>query len=619
VITDHARAAAFLIADGVVPGNTGRNYVSRMIIRRAARFGSLMGLDEPFLAIVAQSIIENYGEFYNELPRNQAAILDNITREERRFQQTVEAGVSKLEGMLDQIQADDQKNMAGERAFDLYATYGLPLEITRDIAREQDIEVDVSGFQSAMEQHRLASGAGEVFGTFGDENIELYQDLLDDLEKEGKIGPQGILYDPYDRYEVEGEVLGMIRNGTLVQEAGPGDQVEILLPDTPFYVEAGGQVSDTGKIFSTSDPSWEIRVEGTRMPATGVIIHLGEVVSGKPAIGDRALAQVEVQRRLDIMRNHTATHLLHAELRAVLGDHARQAGSLVAPDRLRFDFTHPEALTKEQLQEIEAGVNQFIFRNYALNIVFKPLQVAIDEGATALFGEKYADNVRTITIGGEAPFSYELCGGTHVSETADIGTFLITSESSVGAGLRRIEAVTGHGAYKLVQHRFALLEETASLLETNSEQVVDKTETILNQLDEVRKQVTNLRREMGTQDFNRLIEQVPEVNGVPVLIASLPNADAETLREMSDRFRQQYPSSVALLASVSEGRPVLIATVTDDLVARGLHAGELVKYAADPLGGSGGGRPTLAQAGGKHPDQIEESLAKGQEWIQEKL
>jgi alanyl-tRNA synthetase len=619
VITDHARAAAFLIADGVVPGNTGRNYVSRMIIRRAARFGSLMGLDEPFLATVAQSIIDNYGDFYYELPRNQAAILDNITREERRFQQTVEAGVSKLEGMLDQIQADDQKNMAGERAFDLYATYGLPLEITRDIAREQDIEVDVSGFQSAMEQHRLASGAGEVFGTFGDENIELYQDLLDDLEKEGKIGPQGILYDPYDRYEVEGEVLGMIRNGTLVQEAGPGDQVEILLPDTPFYVEAGGQVSDTGKIFSTSDPSWEIRVEGTRMPATGVIIHLGEVVSGKPAIGDRALAQVEVQRRLDIMRNHTATHLLHAELRAVLGDHARQAGSLVAPDRLRFDFTHPEALTKEQLQEIEAGVNQNIFRNYALNIVFKPLQVAIDEGATALFGEKYADNVRTITIGGEAPFSYELCGGTHVSETADIGTFLITSESSVGAGLRRIEAVTGHGAYKLVQHRFALLEETASLLETNSEQVVDKTETILNQLDEVRKQVTNLRREMGTQDFNRLIEQVPEVNGVPVLIASLPNADAETLREMSDRFRQQYPSSVALLASVSEGRPVLIATVTDDLVARGLHAGELVKYAAEPLGGSGGGRPTFAQAGGKHPDQIEESLAKGQEWIQEKL
>jgi alanyl-tRNA synthetase len=619
VVTDHARAAAFLIADGVVPGNTGRNYVSRMIIRRAARFGSLMGLDEPFLAEVAQSIIDNYGEFYNELTRNQAAILDNLTREERRFQQTVEAGVSKLDAMLEKIQADDQKNMSGEKAFNLYATYGLPLEITRDIAREQEIEVDESGFQSAMEQHRLASGAGEVFGTFGDENIELYQELMEDLHKEGEIGSHGIVYDPYDRYEVEGKVISLVRNGVHISEAEPGDQVEVVLPDTPFYVEAGGQVSDTGAIKSISEPEWEIRVTGMRMPSTGVIVHLGEVISGNPATGDRVLAQVDVQRRFDIMRNHTATHLLHAELRAVLGDHARQAGSLVAPDRLRFDFTHPEALTKDQLHEIEAGVNQNIFRNYALDIVFKPLQVAIDEGATALFGEKYAENVRTITMGGESPFSYELCGGTHVSETADIGTFLITNEGSVGAGLRRIEAVTGHGAYNLVQHRFSLLEETARLLETSAEQIVDKAETILSQLDDVRKQVSSLRLEMNAQDFDRLIEDVPHVKGVPVLVASLPNADAETLREMSDRFRQQYPSSVALLASVSAGRPVLIATVTDDLVTRGLHAGELVKYAAQPLGGSGGGRPTLAQAGGKHPDQIDESLAMGQEWIQEKL
>lgn len=619
VITDHARAAAFLIADGVVPGNTGRNYVSRMIIRRAARFGSLMGLNEPFLATVAQSIIDNYGEFYNELNRNQATILDNITREEMRFQQTVEAGVSKLEVMLDQIQAESERDMPGEKAFDLYATYGLPLEITRDIAREKDIEVDEEGFQTAMEQHRLASGAGEVFGTFGDENIELYQELLEDLQEKGEVSPQGIRYDPYDRYEVEGKVLALVRDGALIQQAEPGDQVEVLLPDTPFYIEAGGQVSDTGIIRSTTDPKWEIRVKGMRMPASGVIVHVGEVIFGQPAAGDPVFAQVDIQRRFDIMRNHTATHLLHAELHSVLGDHARQAGSLVAPDRLRFDFTHPEALTKDQLHEIEAGVNRNIFRNYALNIVFKPLQVAIDEGAIALFGEKYAENVRTITIGDETPFSYELCGGTHVRETADIGTFLITGESSVGAGLRRIEAVTGHGAYELVQHRFSLLEETARLLEANTEQVVDKTETILSQLDEVRKQVASLRREMSAQDFDRLIEDVPQIEGIPVLVANLPNADAETLREMSDRFRQQYPSSVALLASVSSGRPVLIATVTDDLVARGLHAGEMVKYAAKPLGGSGGGRPTLAQAGGKHPEQIEESLAKGQEWIKDKL
>jgi alanyl-tRNA synthetase len=619
VITDHSRAAAFLIADGVVPGNTGRNYVSRMIIRRAARFGSLMGLHEPFLAQVAMSVIENYGDFYNELPRNKTAILDNLTREETRFQRTVEAGVSKLEAMLDQTQESGQKNMPGEMAFDLYATYGLPLEITRDIAREQGVEVDEQGFQSAMEGHRLASGAGEVFGVFGDENIELYQDLLVELVNEGKIDSQGVNNDPYDKYEVEGTVLALIKDGVLVTSAEPGDQVEVLLPETPFYIEAGGQVSDTGCIFSLSGPGWEIEVNDTRQPSAGMVVHVGEVISGNPNRNDRALARVDIQRRFDIMRNHTATHLLHAELHAVLGDHARQAGSLVAPDRLRFDFTHPEALTDDQLDRIEAGVNRNIFANYALDIVYKPLQEAINEGAMALFGEKYAENVRTISIGRDEPFSYELCGGTHVGETADIGTFLITSESSVGAGLRRIEAVTGHGAYELVHHRFNLLDQTARLLDTNSEQVLDKTRSVLEQLDQARKQVSYLRRDMAAQDFNRLMDDVPLVAGVPVLIASLPEADAETLREMTDRFRQKYPSSVSLLASVSAGRPMLIAAVTEDLVARGLHAGELVKYAALPLGGSGGGRPTLAQAGGKDPEQLDEAMSMAQEWVEEKL
>ncbi len=619
VITDHSRAAAFLIADGVVPGNTGRNYVSRMIIRRAARFGSLIGLNEPFLAQVAMSVIENYGDFYSELVRNKTAILDNLTREETRFQQTVEAGVSKLETMLDQTQGSGQKRMPGGKAFDLYATYGLPLEITRDIAREQGIEVDEQGFETAMEQHRLASGAGEVFGVFGDENIELYQDLLMGLVNAGVINSKGVINDPYDKYEVEGKVLALVKDGALVTSAEPGDQVEVLLPETPFYVEAGGQVSDTGSIISLSDPGWEIKVNDIRQPSAGVIIHVGEVISGNPNSGDHELARVDIQRRLDIMRNHTATHLLHAELHAVLGDHARQAGSLVAPDRLRFDFTHPEALTDDQLDMIEAGVNRNIFANYALDIVNKPLQEAIDEGAMALFGEKYAENVRTISIGREEPFSYELCGGTHVGETADIGIFLIISESSVGAGLRRIEAVTGTGAYELIHHRFNLLDQTARLLDTNSEQVLDKTRTVMEQLDQARKQISSLRRDLTAQDLNRLIEDVPLVAGVPVLIASLPDADAETLREMTDRYRQKYPSSVVLLASVSAGRPLLIAAVTEDLVARGLHAGELVKYAAQPLGGSGGGRPTLAQAGGKDPEQLDKALSRAQEWIEEKL
>jgi len=414
-------------------------------------------------------------------------------------------------------------------------------------------------------------------------------------------------------------LLALIKDGELVSQVKPGDQVEVILPETPFYVEAGGQVSDTGNITSTSAPAWEIQINDIRRPSAGMIVHIGEVMLGEPRTGDRANARVDVQRRHDIMRNHTATHLLHAELHTVLGDHARQAGSLVAPDRLRFDFTHPEALTPAQLQEIETGINANIFDNYSLNIVRKPLQQAINEGAIALFGEKYDETVRTITIGGESPFSYELCGGTHVGETGDIGTFLITSESSVGAGLRRIEAVTGRGAYELVHNRFVQLNQTAGLLDTTPEQVAVKARGVLEQLDGARKQISSLRRELSSQEFNNLLENVPLVAKVPVLTASLPEADAETLREMADRFRQKYPSGIVMLASVSAGRPLLVAAVTEDLVARGLHAGELVKYAAQPLGGSGGGRPTMAQAGGKDASQIDQALARANEWVENNL
>jgi alanyl-tRNA synthetase len=619
VITDHARAAAFLIADGVVPGNTGRNYVSRMIIRRASRFGSLIGLNEPFLDQVAVSVIENYGDFYNELVRNQAAILDNLSREEVRFQRTVEGGISKLEILLDNTRADGQASLSGGKAFDLYATYGLPLEITRDIAREREIEVDEKGFKAAMEDHRQASGAGEVFGVFGEQDVELYKNLRKNLVKESKIGTEGVSYDPYDRYEVEGTVLAIVQDGELVSKANPGDQVEILLPETPFYIEAGGQVSDTGRIKSLAEPSWEVSISGMRQPSAGMLVHVGEVLKGEPRRGDRALAMVDVQRRRDIMRNHTATHLLHAELHAVLGDHARQAGSLVAPDRLRFDFTNPEPVTPEQLQEIEAGVNRKILDNFSLNIAVKPLQQAMAEGAIALFGEKYEETVRTITIGGEAPFSYELCGGTHVSETGDIGTFLITSESSVGAGLRRIEAVTGRGAYELIQQRFKQLNQAAGLLDTNPDQIVEKTRGVIKELEAARKRVSSLKRDLIAQEFNLLLEDVPLVNEVPALTAIIPEADNESLRELADRFRQQHPSGVVLLGSVYGGRPLLIAAVTEDLVERGLHAGELVKYAAQPLGGSGGGRPTLAQAGGKDASQLDQALANAEKWIQDHL
>jgi alanyl-tRNA synthetase len=619
VIADHSRAMAFLIADGVVPGNTGRNYVCRMIIRRAARFGMKIGLNEPFLAKVAEKVIENYGSFYPELVRNREAILENITREERRFKRTVEAGLSQLDEALAEVRKGKLSVLDGRRAFELYATHGLPLELTRDVAREQGLEVDAEGFQRAMEEHRAASGAGKAFGMLGGGDVEVYREALLDLQAEGKLGREGVRYDPYSTLEVEGPVLALFRDGQQVSRAREGDQVAVVLPTTCFYVEAGGQVSDTGTIVSVDEPRWEVRVEDMRRPAAGMVIHVGKVLHGEVRVGDAAIAAVDAQRRRDIMRNHTATHLLHAELQAVLGSHARQAGSLVAPDRLRFDFTHPEALTQEELRRIEAGVNRNILGNYRLKVVQKPLQQAIAEGAMALFGEKYGEIVRTITIGDPEPFSYELCGGTHVDETGDIGVFIITSEGSAAAGVRRIEAVTGRAAYELIQRRFRALNEAAALLAAAPEEVPDKVQALLAELDHARKASASLRQELVMSEFDRQLERVETVGGTAMLAALLPNADADTLRRMADRFRARFSSGAVALASAQDGRPVIIAAVTEDLVKRGLNAIDLVKVAAQKVGGGGGGRPTLAQAGGKDAGQLPAAIKAAQEYIRQIL
>lgn len=617
VISDHTRAATFLIADGVVPGNLGRNYVCRMIIRRAARFGGKIGLNRPFLAEVAQQVIENYGSFYPELVRNQSAILTNLTREEERFQRTVESGVAKLENLLSRLIARGESTLAGEQAFDLYATYGLPLEITRDIAKEQNLSVDEKGFHQAMEQHRIASGAGEAFGPLGGEDVDIYREVLHHLQDQGSLDADGVRYDPYGLLETKQPVLALLRDGKSITQANPGDQIEILLPETGFYVESGGQVSDTGRIFS-DDGNWEVEINAMRKPAAGVIIHLGLVKHGEPKVGNLAFAQVDLQRRKDIMRNHTATHLLHAELRSILGEHARQAGSLVAPDRLRFDFTHPQPVTLEQLEKIEAGVNRAILTNYRLNIAYKPLEQAIEEGAMALFGEKYAATVRNITIG--ESLSNELCGGTHVDETGDIGIFLITSEGSTAAGIRRIEAVTGWRAYELIQKRFQMIKNISQMLGVSPEDVPNKAAEVLETLNTAKKEISELRHELASQEFVQRLVSVQTIKGVPVLAASLPGADVDTLREMTDRFRQKYPTGVAVLATVSkDGRPLVIASVTEDLIPRGLHAGELVKHVAQPLGGSGGGKPTLAQAGGKDAGQLDKALFMARQWVEEHL
>ncbi len=615
VVADHARAASFLIADGVVPGNTDRNYVCRMVIRRAARFGRKIGFADPFLAKVAETVIEQYGNAYPELKKNKNAILQTLTQEEVRFQRTVDTGVANLEGRLTDLSARGQALLDGGTAFELYGTYGLPFEITRDIARERGIEVDEAGFKAAMEAHKLASGAGQAMGEMGGESAEVYHGLLADLQAEGKLGSDGVEYNPYGLTEVEEPALALLVDGKRAAKAKTGDKVEVVIARTPFYLEMGGQVNDVGAIAhykndTDENPEWEIRIDNVTRPVSGVIVHRGEVVQGSPKEGDDTWAVVDYDRRWDIMRNHTATHLLHCELRYVLGDHVRQAGSLVAPDHLRFDFTHHNMLIQDELNAISQNVNDAILANYGVSVAFKGREQAIGEGAMALFGEKYPEMVRTIKIGEPEAFSYELCGGTHVPETADIGPFIITSEGSVGAGLRRIEAVTGRAAQEIIQRRLAVLDKTAAYLGATVDEVDRKVLALMDDLQNAQKEIKNLGRESAQRNFDKLLSQVKDVSGVPVLVAKVNGVSADTLREMTDWFRQRVPSGVVVLGAVNEGKPTLIVAVTDDLVKRGLDANKIVKSIARVVGGGGGGKPTLAQAGGKDPSRLAEALAQ---------
>ena len=608
VICDHVRSAAFLIADGVVPGNGGRNYVTRMIIRRAARFGTKIGLNEPFLAKVAKAVIEQYGDFYPELRAAQPAILDNLTREEIRFARTVEAGTAHLENLLSDLRTSNQTILDGHKAFDLYATYGLPLEISRDIAREQGLDVDEKGFNEAKEQHAFASGGGKAMGKLGGEDAEFFAGILRDLQRQGKLGKDGVEYDPYNSPRVDGEVLALIVDGEAVKSASLDDQVQVILPKTGFYIEAGGQVDDTGYIRSDG---WEIEVSSMRRASAGVIVHVGTVISGQPRVGDKCVAEVDIARRHDIMRNHTATHLLHKALHTVLSDQAKQAGSLVAPDRLRFDFNHPEAMTPEQIERVEKMVNDAIAADMPVQKQTKSLDEAKKEGAMALFGEKYGELVRTISImEDEGKYSYELCGGTHLERTSDIGAFLIVTESSVAANVRRIEAVTGRGAYDLVAKRFKSLKQTAGALKTSLDEVPVKVE-MLQEISDLKKELANLRAQQALSTFNQQLANVKTVKDVTILAVEVSDANVDTLRMLADRFREKYPQAgAAVLATGS----TVIAVLTEDVVKKGLKAGDLITG----IGGKGGGRPNLAQ--GSLPNgNVSEALGKVAKVVEEKI
>ncbi|MGE5250487.1 MAG: alanine--tRNA ligase [Bacteroidota bacterium] len=651
VIADHTRSAAFLIADGVVPGNVGRNYICRMIVRRAARFGSKIGLHTPFLAKVAEAVIDTYGDFYPELLKSRGAILDNLTREEIRFARTVESGTAQLENLLSSLVYHKQAVLSGRSAFDLYATYGLPFEISRDIAREHGLDVDEAGFRVAMDEHRLASGGGKAMGRMGGEDAEFYAGILRGLQKQGKLGPHGVEYDPYTSPRVEGEVLALVVDGAPVQSASSGDQVEVILPRTGFYIESGGQVSDQGYIRSLpslqvdgagQQAAWEIEVVSMRRASAGVIVHVGEVISGQPKVGDRCLAEVDMERRHDIMRNHTATHLLHAALRQVLGEHARQAGSLVAPDRLRFDFNHPDAMTLEQLERVEKIVNDAVAADMVVTPKLKAREDAIAEGAMALFGEKYGETVRTVTIAPylaplalsqeagsellaeeasvhpmaaaehEKRYSYELCGGTHLERTSDIGAFLILSEGSAAAGVRRIEAVTGRGAYELIARRFKAAKHAAALVSAMPEDLPAKVESMLGELAALRKENASLRARAALSSFQSYLDNVQTVGDVRLLTAEIPNSDVDTLRTLSDKFREKYPSEAAAVLATGSA---VIAVLTEDLAGRGLKAADLISA----IGGRGGGRPNMAQGSLPQGLKAGDALSRVRPFLEQKL
>lgn len=622
VIADHGRAITFLISDGVMPGNEGRDYVVRMILRRAARFGKMIGFDEPFLAEICRVVIAEFGAHYRALQADEDFIVQTVTAEEERFQRALTTGLSLLDSLMDRLRAGETSVIPGEDAFRLWDTYGFPLDITRDIAQENGFDVDEDGYQVALEQQRLQSGSDQQ-GAAAD--LSVYVSMMEDLRNRDLLGADGVRQLIYvDAEDAETTVIGLIKDGHAVEQAHAGDEVELILPETPFYVESGGQVSDTGEIeFFPEDmqkPVWSLRVHAMRRPIPGLIVHIGEVTSGTVKVNDPAYALIDTERRWDIMRNHTATHLLHAELRGQLGEHVRQRGSLVAPDRLRFDFSHPQPVNADQLRAIEQAANQAVLANYPVKDRLTGFDRAVAEGALAFFEEKYEDTVRVISIGeGSEDISQELCGGTHVGTTGEIGPFLITSEGSSAAGVRRIEALTGRAAQAVLANRLAALDTVAAGLRVQPEQTAEAVQRLQQQNRQLERELDQTRAQLSRQQSETLLDHAVRLNGLAVLAQQVEANDVDALRQMTDWFRDKLGSSVVVLGSVINEKPMLVAAATDDAIEKGIHAGNLVRDAAKIVGGGGGGRPNMAQAGGRHAEKLPEALGQVAGWVEANL
>ena len=589
-VAEHGRSATFLTADGVVPGNEGRGYVLRRVIRRAIRHGRRLGLEETFLGEIGDAAITKMGHVYPELRNHRDFILTVLRLEEERFQQAFHNGYSVLTDAL-----EGASKLSGDVVFRLWDTFGFPVEMTQEIAREKGVGVDLEGFEREMEAQRERARAA---GQFGDDRakIRVYEAL--------GVGATRFL--GYEELTGSSVVVGLIADGQVANEVSKGQEVEAVLVETPFYPEGGGQIGDAGDLVA---PGGKIEVHGTQMVMPDLIVHFGRVVQGTVATGDTIDAYVEPVRRQDTARNHTATHLLHAALRQVLGAHVRQAGSLVAPDRLRFDFSHVQPMTEDEIWQVQLLVNEKIRQNARVLNSTDTYTSAVRRGALAFFGDKYGDSVRLVEIANGATFSFEVCGGTHVERTGELSAVYILGESSIGAGMRRIEAVSGRAAERLVWERFGREDRLARTLQTTPPELEARVQNLLDELDGLRRDRESMERRLSLQAAEGLLALKQEVDGVTVLAARASASDIDSLREVGDWLRDKLGSAVVVLGSVLNDRPMLVAMVTSDLVAAGIDASDIVKGAAKTIQGGGGGRADVAQAGGRRADKLDEALS----------
>ncbi|MZH05162.1 MAG: alanine--tRNA ligase [Nitrospinae bacterium] len=599
VLTDHARAATFLIGDGVIPSNEGRGYVLRKIMRRALRHGKLLGQKNPFFHKITSKVINDFKDAYPDLTGNADFIQRVVLNEEESFGNTLHFGTQRLEEILQKVQKENLSSIPGEEIFKLYDTYGFPTDLVEETAKDAGLEMDMAGYEKAMQEQKskaMASWKGS-----GEKEVPpFYKEYI---QKSPATGFEG-----YVSTEGEAKVLAILKEGTQLDSAKAGDNIELLVDRTPFYGESGGQVGDSGKAFNENV---QMDLLDATKPLPELIVHKARITNGLISRGDSLTMRVDKSTRNDTALNHSATHLLHAALKEVLGEHIKQAGSLVAPDRLRFDYTHFSPLTEKERGKIEARVNEKIRENIPVSTREMEIEEALKEGAMALFGEKYGDQVRVVTVPG---FSMELCGGTHVSATGDIGLFRIVSEGGIASGVRRIEAVTGKTAYEKVHSEYGTLAAIRSLLKAPSDEEVSKLKKLLDKNRELEKEIIALKEKMISGNESSDQDNIQKLGNVSLLIKNLDGTDAKTLRTYIDNAKNKLQSGIVVAGSVTGGKVAMAAGVTKDLTDK-FHAGNIIKEIAAIVGGSGGGRPDMAQAGGTHTDKLDEALKKAEEII----